>query len=1199
MEQSEDMELEQCKCREPNQGESKDPKQSSSRDPEPNNGSATSHRESARRAYEHSEISESKQSKIISPEQSKSRDIMKSTVYGELEQNEFTVLKKREVQGNMTKEQSIINKAKDNGKFTMNKENSRCVKDTEGDLKVAQCNSEEVNTSDSWWSEDNKDRYENGSSKEHSILSNNTAAASTRVKQIASENENYSENDDPRIPSDKTNIYTRISNEKVLDLFHTIHEDFSIVKEQMQGNVTENRNEKLHEIICKRLKLPLGSNLRGTFNKCSFRIDRVEDTEAQLLENLCELHNLTVAFVLETHESFKELRGIKATEQLRKVICKKIDLAESKIDLYSLRGKVQRKYLLLKKYKMYKTEGKMEELMKSVFYLPFRKKDMIKDLQQNTDTFNLEFLQNRDAELTNGLVADVFEAVKGDLKEVRKLLCNRFGKVQSVKAKTLYKCILTVVNRAEKLKAANEGRKYQCFQNVAFLEINNSMTSVSKRTTEIRNGKQKLESRTSTKYDESEINLQPSTTADNLRIKQEVIDNPESENTGISNVESPFCGGNYYENEEKPSLLLEIYESQSDSENEFSMFKDGSRKRRAYDNAFKLRVIEFAERISNCAAERQFGVTEKLVRDWRKSKNVILRRPKTCKRNIAKLSQIEKLEEDLLSWFLHYQLKGSAICSNAVRLKAKALAADPKYEIDTSLFSFGNSWCSRFVKTHGLSFRGKRNNVNKTCSGKESEIVSLDNDSGCFKADSDGGVKLEKCTESVSDCVQTVMYGVDCKQTEYTLEPGLPRVHRASPENEIGQLSKSVSSNRHLTSSDSGYSNTTRDLLVNQSENRDTNTDLVGNQSEVSKANRDLASNQLEESDRTIDLSDNSDTLLDLPGSQSDTTVDLPGSQSDNFLTLDTPLSPSNSEPSISNPSENIRSQNRKHCTYDNALKYHVIQFVESTSRLEAEYEFDVPGKLIDEWLQTKDVIIEEYEKQKGHIRVGALELEKDLVTWFLKLQTSDMYISNKMVCLKALELANEAKYNVRTSFKASNGWFLRFMKRHELTLRRKQDCIPIQSEKMRRHSYDNAFKSNVIGFAESSSNELAVKVYNVSEKLVRYWRKSRDVILNGPREQRRHVERTIPFEELERDLITWCSNVQQGGFLISRTAIMTKARELCNAGGYSVDMSQFKASNGWCTRFLNRNGLLQAQSDGRARNVKRQKCYETKTECD
>jgi transposase-like protein len=32
---------------------------------------------------------------------------------------------------------------------------------------------------------------------------------------------------------------------------------------------------------------------------------------------------------------------------------------------------------------------------------------------------------------------------------------------------------------------------------------------------------------------------------------------------------------------------------------------------------FKLQVVKFAEESNNCSASREFGINEKLVRDWR------------------------------------------------------------------------------------------------------------------------------------------------------------------------------------------------------------------------------------------------------------------------------------------------------------------------------------------------------------------------------------------------------------------------------------------------------------------------------------------------------------------------------------------------------------------------------------------------------
>ncbi|KAH3848974.1 hypothetical protein DPMN_091359 [Dreissena polymorpha] len=48
------------------------------------------------------------------------------------------------------------------------------------------------------------------------------------------------------------------------------------------------------------------------------------------------------------------------------------------------------------------------------------------------------------------------------------------------------------------------------------------------------------------------------------------------------------------------------------------------RKRASYDVNFKLKVVEYAKMHTNCAAEREFGVTEKMVRDWRKKESKML-----------------------------------------------------------------------------------------------------------------------------------------------------------------------------------------------------------------------------------------------------------------------------------------------------------------------------------------------------------------------------------------------------------------------------------------------------------------------------------------------------------------------------------------------------------------------------------------------
>ena len=43
-----------------------------------------------------------------------------------------------------------------------------------------------------------------------------------------------------------------------------------------------------------------------------------------------------------------------------------------------------------------------------------------------------------------------------------------------------------------------------------------------------------------------------------------------------------------------------------------------NRKKNKYTAEFKLKVVQYAHLSNNCAAAREYGVSEKLVRDWKK-----------------------------------------------------------------------------------------------------------------------------------------------------------------------------------------------------------------------------------------------------------------------------------------------------------------------------------------------------------------------------------------------------------------------------------------------------------------------------------------------------------------------------------------------------------------------------------------------------
>ena len=50
-------------------------------------------------------------------------------------------------------------------------------------------------------------------------------------------------------------------------------------------------------------------------------------------------------------------------------------------------------------------------------------------------------------------------------------------------------------------------------------------------------------------------------------------------------------------------------------------------KRKSYEAGFKLKVVDYAEEHGNRGAEREFGVSEKMVRGWRKQKDQLKTMP--------------------------------------------------------------------------------------------------------------------------------------------------------------------------------------------------------------------------------------------------------------------------------------------------------------------------------------------------------------------------------------------------------------------------------------------------------------------------------------------------------------------------------------------------------------------------------------------
>ena len=81
-------------------------------------------------------------------------------------------------------------------------------------------------------------------------------------------------------------------------------------------------------------------------------------------------------------------------------------------------------------------------------------------------------------------------------------------------------------------------------------------------------------------------------------------------------------------------------------------------KRNSYTAEFKLKVIKYAAENGNRAAERQFGCSEKLVKDWRKAEEKLKVIKKTKKANRGLKARLPCLEEELYTWVLEQHAAG-------------------------------------------------------------------------------------------------------------------------------------------------------------------------------------------------------------------------------------------------------------------------------------------------------------------------------------------------------------------------------------------------------------------------------------------------------------------------------------------------------------------------------------------------------------
>lgn len=124
-----------------------------------------------------------------------------------------------------------------------------------------------------------------------------------------------------------------------------------------------------------------------------------------------------------------------------------------------------------------------------------------------------------------------------------------------------------------------------------------------------------------------------------------------------------------------------------------------------------------------------------------------------------------------------------------------------------------------------------------------------------------------------------------------------------------------------------------------------------------------------------------------------------------------------------------------------------------------------------------------------------------------------------------------------------------------------------------KRLHYDSALKRRVIVYAEKHGNRAAGRTFDISEANIRRWRNDRNSIFSckattkcftGPKKGR--------YPQVDEAVLHFISEACAKGLPITRQAMQSKAGEIAKTLG--IDETKFKATRGWCDRFMRRAGL-------------------------
>lgn len=120
---------------------------------------------------------------------------------------------------------------------------------------------------------------------------------------------------------------------------------------------------------------------------------------------------------------------------------------------------------------------------------------------------------------------------------------------------------------------------------------------------------------------------------------------------------------------------------------------------------------------------------------------------------------------------------------------------------------------------------------------------------------------------------------------------------------------------------------------------------------------------------------------------------------------------------------------------------------------------------------------------------------------------------------------------------------------------------------------YETSFKLKVVQCAIESNNSNAARVFGVATKQVREWQKQEDILKSMPRTHKANKMNPPKWPVLEDEITKWVEGQRLNGFIITRPMIRLMALKWADT--HKSESKDFKATRGWCSRFMLRRNLV------------------------